>query len=538
MSNNCKNCGGQLYFNIADQKLHCRSCSSVSDPAEFVSSTDARELEVNVFTCPNCGGEIIAEEVDAIDYCSFCGSFVSLSSHIQKIQKPEYILPFSINKDDCRKAFKRNIGFSPFTPKEFKNDKFLQSFRNIYIPYWLYEVELDPKLGISAHRSKRRGDYIYKQNYYLKADLDASVSNLAYDASSFFDDGICEKIAPFDVSEAKDFNVSYMFGAYGDGADVKAELYQADAVNTTLGLVNKKVKREKEFRRYQFSPLSPMSAYQKEDGPKLAMLPVWFLTWRKKNRVAYSVVNGQSGSIFSEIPTSIPKFLLFSLILAIPLYFLFNMFLTLTAPQMVVVATILSYLTIYLYMANLTRIARKEIRADDRGYLSVEEENKEKVEELEKAGLISSLKDKLHSKFPGMPSIVGYFFVTYFMMILFYCLTFVGIAAFSVFSVPFYLYLYIIADVLCLLVYYRMFKTAKLIAYKGIVIDLLGSLLAILLAHLLCVFSPANDMYYYLTSIIALIGVIVSLIQIINKNNLLITRPLPRFFDKLEEEDD
>ena len=51
------------------------------------------------------------------------------------------------------------------------------------------------------------------------------------------------------------------------------------------------------------------------------MLPVWFLTWQESGRVAYSVVNGQTGKVTSELPVDIKLYLLFSLIAAIPLFF-------------------------------------------------------------------------------------------------------------------------------------------------------------------------------------------------------------------------
>ena len=40
---------------------------------------------------------------------------------------------------------------------------------------------------------------------------------------------------------------------------------------------------------------------------KLAMLPVWFLTYKNKKRVFYSVINGFTGKMFAGIPVDVKK---------------------------------------------------------------------------------------------------------------------------------------------------------------------------------------------------------------------------------------
>ncbi len=62
-----------------------------------------------------------------------------------------------------------------------------------------------------------------------------------------------------------------------------------------------------------------------------AMLPVWFLSYRNKDRVAYATVNGQTGKVAADIPVDRRKFLLGSFLLAIPVFLLLNLFLYHTA---------------------------------------------------------------------------------------------------------------------------------------------------------------------------------------------------------------
>ena len=60
------------------------------------------------------------------------------------------------------------------------------------------------------------------------------------------------------------------------------------------------------------------------------MFPVWFLSYRNKDRVAYATVNGQTGKVVADLPISVGKFLLGSLIVAIPVYILLCLLTVLT----------------------------------------------------------------------------------------------------------------------------------------------------------------------------------------------------------------
>lgn len=51
-----------------------------------------------------------------------------------------------------------------------------------------------------------------------------------------------------------------------------------------------------------------------------AMLPVWFLSYRNKDRVAYATVNGQTGKVAADIPVDSRKFY------SVPFYWLSRFF--------------------------------------------------------------------------------------------------------------------------------------------------------------------------------------------------------------------
>lgn len=139
----CPNCGGRLVFDIQSQQLKCDHCSTQYDPYAISKENDAeesREYDVTVFKCPQCGGEILSTDNTAANFCSFCGASTILSSRVSKQLKPGYIIPFSKTKDDCKREYKKMMRHALFAPKELKDEKYIDGFRGIYMPYWTYYI--------------------------------------------------------------------------------------------------------------------------------------------------------------------------------------------------------------------------------------------------------------------------------------------------------------------------------------------------------------------------------------------------------------
>ena len=120
---------------------------------------------------------------------------------------------------------------SLYAPKELKSPEYLENFRGIYIPYWMYDFKINQIKGMRGSTSARHGDYIVTKHYSLNCDMDTSYNGVSFDASSSLDDSLSESIAPFDANGAKDFTPSFLCGFYADTADVPASTYKGDALS-------------------------------------------------------------------------------------------------------------------------------------------------------------------------------------------------------------------------------------------------------------------------------------------------------------------
>ncbi len=372
----CPNCGGNLKFDIPSQQLSCEHCSTLMDPYSFEDkekdAIERKEFDTTIFTCPQCGGEILSTDTSAAEFCSFCGASTILYSRVSKEKRPDYIIPFKQTKEDCKNAYSKMMQRAIFAPDELKNPKNIDSFRGIYMPYWAFYLTQNGPFSLNGSKSKRRGDFIYTDYYNLHGEIDAYYKGLSYDASSSFDDNISKKLAPYDVKGMKAFTPAYLSGFYADTSDVDASIYQADAENTafnnSIGTVYGS------FPGINISTVpSASSLNTKVEKIDSAMFPVWFMSYRNGDRVAYATVNGQTGRVVADLPVDIKKYVIGSLLLALPIFILLNLFLTITPSALLVTTAILAVLSMIIYFTELTAIKEKEAGLTDKGHFSAKQ---------------------------------------------------------------------------------------------------------------------------------------------------------------------
>lgn len=359
----CPNCGGNLKFDISTQQLGCPQCQTQLDPYAFdhkeTDAVESNEYDVTIFTCPQCGGEILSTDTSAAEFCTFCGASTILYSRLSKEKRPDYIIPFQKTKEDCKNAYSAIMKKAIFAPDELKNPRYIDGFRGIYIPYWAFYITQEGPFALKGSRTYRRGDFVYTDHYALQGEMDSYYKGLSYDASSSFDDDISQKIAPFDVKNMKQFTPAFLSGFYADTADVDAGLYQQEAeaiaYNKSIDTVYK------QFPRIQVqTPDSKNDLNTKTKAIDRTMFPVWFMSYRNGDRVAYATVNGQTGKVVTDLPIDTKKYLIGSLILAIPIFILLNLFFTLTPDLVLILSAILAAISMIFLGYELGQIKKRD----------------------------------------------------------------------------------------------------------------------------------------------------------------------------------
>lgn len=555
----CPNCAGNLKFDIVRQQLYCEYCGTLVDPYHFYREKDAEETvisfadmgngqgkktaeyEVTVFTCPQCGGQIVSEDTTAATFCSFCGSSTILDSRISRERRPGYIIPFCKTKEDCRESYAKMMRRAVFAPKELKDERLIEKFRGIYMPYWVYSFEKKGNIAFSGRRSRRKGDYVFTNHYQLDCVIEEEYSGLAYDASASFSDNLSGAIAPFDLKQKKRFVPSFLSGFYADTNDVNQYVYRWEAEDIAVSDSSRQLIRDSVCRRYHAGEGSDRNVLRNALRPakaeaELAMLPVWFLAYRNGDRVSYAVVNGQTGKVAADLPVDRKKYLLGSLLMAVPLFFLLNLFLTITPGKILLIAACLALLCILILNAQMNRIFARESGEDDKGLASV-------TPAAQESSVQSRKNPRRIHRSMGPWGKVGIILLSFYgIAILQSVLTkavtsglgrwyggyrvFAGVVPILVFLGFGGLFLWLTGKMW----QGRSGKRASQKRYFKEKCPVLGKPAAgIVAAVLIGIVNPVSDWFYYIGAFVCMGMVLWAILDIIKHHNLLTTRKLPQF---------
>ena len=556
----CPNCGGLLKFDIASQKMKCDSCSSLFEPYAFDAqgAEETTEYEVTVFRCPQCGGEITSTDETAAGFCSYCGASNVLESRLSKEKKPELIIPFKKTKQDCTAAFEHFIKKAIFAPKAYREAGRADSFRGIYMPYWLYDMSQRGDINIPTSTSHRSGDYIITDHYMMRGKLDTYYNGVSYDASSTFADDISSDIAPYSVKDITQFSPSFLSGFYADLADVDSGVYKETAIDLA------------QESTYNYLRKSSPMAGQGFDSPKetvksgirtninvtrSAMFPVWFMSYRNRDRVAYATVNGQTGKVSADVPMSVPKYLMCALAIAIILFGIFQLFFTITPKVLVLLVGVIALISVLSYGSEMKKIVSLENYEDDLGMLErerkIEEKKRARTEaqkgasfedaqgvtgnsyvitknDMKRAKKDTARKKKAEKKSGGM--ITG-IMVAVFVFVIGGTIFSGGLAEIldtGNLGIGFGIAMLVLLVIALISTIKAGRSISRMRTRMGLPASICSTVSLALIT--IIVFSNSiNDTLYYIIAIIAMVGVILNILGIIRGYNYLAMRPLPQF---------
>lgn len=312
----CENCGGELIYSIKDKKLKCQACQSLFEIDDMLDNEEenAETIDMNVFTCPSCGGEVYSTNSTAASFCSFCGSHVTLTQKMVQWRKPEYIIPFTVTKNKAKELVAKKLKGKPFIPSELKNTDNLTICRGIYIPYWVYETQSTTDMGMECESVSGNQHSVYR----ITGTANETNIGLNHDASDSFADDIGDNLNPFDLKDAKKFTSAYLCGFFADIADHESDKYEKEVKQSANRVLYEDVRR---YIKNQYPMLDtvgyPSGATTEVENASLCLFPVWLVSYKKGNSVAYLAVNGTTEKVVTDTPVDKKKFYMTASILSV-----------------------------------------------------------------------------------------------------------------------------------------------------------------------------------------------------------------------------
>ncbi|MBE6588122.1 MAG: hypothetical protein E7647_06880 [Ruminococcaceae bacterium] len=322
----CPCCGGAIAFDATLQKLKCPYCDTEFEPeilrsydedlqndADDEMSWDSKaggewqegeENGLRSYVCKSCGGEIVGDATTAATSCPFCGNPVVMTGQLSGDLKPDWVIPFKLDKKAAKEALKKHYKNKIFLPKVFKDENHLDEIKGLYVPFWLYDTGADASIRYKATRVRMWSDsnYNYTETSFFSISRAGTLEfeNVPVDGSSKMDDAMMESIEPFDFSEAVDFQTAYLAGYFADRYDVSSE--------ESIDRANARIKKSTEDAFAQtvqgYATVVPehSSVRFSEGKAKYALFPVWLLNTSWKDKKYTFAMNGQTGKFVGDLP--------------------------------------------------------------------------------------------------------------------------------------------------------------------------------------------------------------------------------------------
>ena len=348
----CPTCTGPLHFSSASGKLECDYCGSVFEPAEIealyaekneaaqaaANEADQRRAErqakaqaaddgawdtsgagsdwgddlgsMRAYNCPSCGAELLCEETTAATSCPYCGNPTIVPGKLGGVLKPDYVIPFRLDKSAAVEALKKHYRRKFFLPKAFSAQNHIEEIRGIYVPFWLFDAEAEGEASFHGTRShtRRQGDYevTTTEHFDIRRSGRAYFERIPVDGSTKMPDEHMDSIEPFDYGELRDFSLAYLPGYLADKYDVSAG-ESAERADRRCRASLEDILRQ-DVHGYATVTPTGSNIRLRRGGVKYALLPVWLLNTKWNNGDYLFAMNGQTGKLVGDLPVSKGKY--------------------------------------------------------------------------------------------------------------------------------------------------------------------------------------------------------------------------------------
>ncbi len=265
---------------------------------------------MKAYSCPSCGAELICDETSAATSCPYCGNPSIVPGQFGGTMKPDYIIPFKLDKEAAKEALKKHYKGKFLLPKAFTTGSHIEELKGLYVPFWLYNANAAADCTFDATRSTSytQGDeeVTITEHYRVRRAGTVSFERIPADGSKKMPDDYMDSIEPFDYEELKPFSTAYLPGYLADKYDVTA---QDNAPRADARCKNSAVELMRDDVTGYETVITDSSHVQLDRGDvNYALMPVWTLLTKWNGKDYMFMMNGQTGKLVGDLPVSKGKY--------------------------------------------------------------------------------------------------------------------------------------------------------------------------------------------------------------------------------------
>jgi len=323
----CPNCGGAVKFDSSSQKMKCPFCdtefeiealeefqkevtTAKDDNYTWSEDSEGNEWEAGELdclttgSCPSCGAELIGDNNTVAMVCPNCGNSQIVRQRLQGMLKPNYVIPFKLEKKSATEALKKFYLKKRLLPTFFKKENHINSIQGVYLPFWLFDATANAHICYKGTKIKVWSDATYTytktDHYSIIRDGSMAFEKIPVDGSEKMDDAYMDSIEPFDYAQIKDFEAAFLSGYIAEKYDVDAEKSKERAEQR----IKKSIEKEFSKTVTGYTSVSVENSQVNVEGGKVsyALFPVWVLNTKYKKENYQFIMNGQTGLLAGKLP--------------------------------------------------------------------------------------------------------------------------------------------------------------------------------------------------------------------------------------------
>lgn len=331
----CPRCRATMEFDPELGKMHCKYCGGIYSVPKSEESAEAEEkraqmeqaqaetkaeleaqakkaqtsklekekkkqearqmakMKMQILHCNSCGAELAVNEVEASSFCAYCGQATVVLDRVDECLRPDYVMPFKVTKEEAENMIRSKIAAGFYVPDEIKNFE-IEKLRGIYVPFWLYDILYGDE-QFWRYSVKRGKSTVIRYSHRV---ADCHYHRMTVDASKNLNDDSSQRLEPYDMDNLQKFEPMFLSGFYADRFDMGLEETKDEAVERAKAMFNESVKGtiRRGARNVYTSPI------YKVMGAEYALLPAWFLTFRRGDEPYTILMNGQTKKIVGAVP--------------------------------------------------------------------------------------------------------------------------------------------------------------------------------------------------------------------------------------------
>lgn len=280
-------------------------------PVESTSGSD-----VQSFTCPNCGATTSFAPGTKVLRCPFCATEISVRSSgaaASVDHSDALVLPFKIDKDMSATKLRDWLGGGFFSPGDLKSRSALDRGQGIYVPFWRldadasseWEGEISETKTRRVQRAVRDPDGSTRQAmvderyqvWHPRKGRHEGRHRTWVTGSTGLNQREADQLMPFPEQAMMTYSTDLLagFSAEEPGVDERGAWVEGEPRIREM---------ESQECAKQVERLTRVQTVLSNKVATLCYLPVWIYSYRYQNQSFRVLINGYTGEIVGDRPTS------------------------------------------------------------------------------------------------------------------------------------------------------------------------------------------------------------------------------------------